>query len=247
MSFLSAIFLGVIQGLTEFLPVSSSGHLVLVQKLIPSFSQPGILFDVILHFATLLSVVYFFRKRIFSITVKFLILIVIGTIPTLFIGFFFRHFFENMFSNDNFLSLEFLVSAILNFAIDLPQKRKVDLKAGNSFLIGISQAISIIPAISRSGATIFSGVRLGIDRKKVAEYSFLLSIPAILAANILEIFSYHSSFSQTLIVPYSAGFISAFIVGFFSIGIVMKFLEMRKFKYFGFYCLAIALVAYFLV
>jgi len=241
-----SLVLGIVQGLTEFLPVSSSGHLVLLQKLLPNFFQPGVLFDVLLHFATLLSVVYFFRKRILSITLKYFVLIIIGSVPAVVIGFLFRHSLENMFTNDKFLSFEFLLTGVLNFAIDLPQKKHTELKAGNSFLIGISQAVAIIPAISRSGATIFTGVKLGIDRKKVAEYSFLLSIPAILGANILEILSYHSSFSQKLIIPYTAGFIAAFFVGFASIGVLMRFLEGRKFKYFGYYCIALGILTFFL-
>src|SRR3990167_11535975 len=112
MNILSAVVLGIVQGLTEFLPVSSSGHLVIFQKLIPGFSQPGILFDVILHFGTLAAVFYFFRKKIISLSRKYVLFLVIGTVPAVIAGVLFRKQFELMFSNPRFLGYELLVTEI---------------------------------------------------------------------------------------------------------------------------------------
>ena len=233
--------MGAVQGLTEFLPISSSGHLVLIQKFIPGFSQPGILFDVILHFGTLFAVIYLFRKKIFALTPKYLLLLVLGSIPAALAGFLFRREFEEMFKRGTFLGIEFLITGILNFLVDIPSPVKTPLSVKNSLLIGIAQAVSIIPGISRSGATIFTGVRLGIDRKSAAEYSFLLSVPAIFGANLLEIFS--QGFKDTSLPQgsYLAGFLVSFIVGIFSIKLVMKFLLKSQFKFFAYYALALGL------
>jgi len=245
MNIFSAVVLGIVQGLTEFLPVSSSGHLVIFQKLIPGFSQPGILFDVILHFGTLAAVFYFFRKKIISLSRKYVLFLVIGTVPAVIAGVLFRKQFELMFSNPRFLGYELLVTGLLNFLVDLPVKKKVNLNIKNSLLIGVAQGVAIIPGISRSGATIFTGVRLGIDRQKIAEYSFILSIPAILGANLLEIISYGSNGIGGSLLYYIVGFIVSFIVGIASIDIVMKLLMKNKFKIFGYYTVLVGLLVIF--
>ena len=247
MNIFTSIFLGTIQGLTEFIPVSSSGHLVFFQKLIPGFYQPGILFDVILHFGTLTAVLFFFRKRLFKIDARYLLLLFIGTIPAVFFGFLFQEQFENMFSGAKFLAFEFLITGLINFLLDFTKDRKNALNPTNSFLIGIAQAIAIIPGISRSGATIFTGTSLGINRQKVAEYSFLLSVPAIFGANILQIFTHTEDLVGVPWNFYLAGFIAAFISGFASIGIVINFLKNNKFKYFGVYCLLIAILTFLFI
>ena len=231
-----AVFLGIVQGLTEFIPVSSSGHLVLFQNLIPGFNQPGILFDVILHLATLTAVFYFFRKTLMMISKKYILLLVVGTIPAALAGYFFHKQFVALFGSINALGIEFLITGLLNMLVDSAKTVKKTISLPDSFAIGIAQAIAIIPGISRSGATIFTGVKLGIDREKVAEFSFLLSIPAILGANILQLIDYQS---DAIIHPsyYLVGFMSALITGYLSIGVVYKFIRERKFRLFGVYCI----------
>ncbi len=241
-----AAFLGTLQGLTEFIPVSSSGHLVLAQHLIPGFTQPGILFDVTLHLATLIAVFYFFRKTIFSLSRKYLLLLVVGTIPAGLVGFFLQDEFERMFGSVNMLGVELIITGILNMAVDKVKTIKKSMTFTNSFLIGIAQAIAIIPGISRSGATIFTGVKLGIDREKAAEFSFLLSIPAILGANFLEIFTHGTDGLQNPSF-YVIGFVFALIIGYLSIGVVYKFLLASKFKIFGYYCLLLGFLTILLV
>src|SRR3989344_8873318 len=146
------IILGIIQGLTEFLPVSSSGHLVLAQHFIPGFSQPGVLFDVVLHFGTLFSVLIFFRKKIFHIDFSYLTLLIIGSIPAALFGLLFRTTLENSFTQVGaILGIQFFITSVLCFWIDKLAGTKKTISAGDSFIIGIGQALAIVPAISRSG------------------------------------------------------------------------------------------------
>lgn len=242
MDTIAALILGIIQGLTEFLPVSSSGHLVLAQKLLPGFEQPGILFDVFLHLGTLFAVFYYFRTKIFSLSGNYIKFLIIGTIPAVFAGLLFREEFEAMFADPKLLGFEFLLTALINFMIDKPRSGKDNLNIKNSFLIGTAQAFAILPAVSRSGATIFAGVMSGIDKKKAAEFSFLLSIPAILGANVLEVFTHRESVFSEFNANYFLGFLAAFIVGFFSISVVIRFLKENKFRVFGYYCLIIGIL-----
>ena len=241
MNALTAIFLGIIQGLTEFLPVSSSGHLVLIQSLIPSFKQPGILFDVLLHFATLFAVIAYFRLRILQLKFNYLWYLAVGTVPAVIAGLMFRDVFEAMFLTPKFLGIQFFISGVINLLIDRFKPGNKGINTKNSLVTGIAQAVAIIPAISRSGATILSGVAQKVHPKKAVEYSFLLSVPAILGANILEIAS-HPAAGEVLSINYLLGFAAAFISGFFAIGIVFQFLLNRKFKFFALYCFVLGLL-----
>ena len=241
-----AIFLGIVQGLTEFLPVSSSGHLVLAQKLIPSFSQPWVLFDVILHFGTLFAVFFYFRKKIFSLSLSYLALLIVGSIPAALFGFFFKDLLESTFSIGGiFLAFQFLITSFICYLSDRSEKGKKEIAIKDSFIIGSAQALSILPAISRSGLTIFAAVQRGIDRKEAAEFSFLLSIPAILGANLLEIASYRNEFSLQPFV-FLLGFLTAFFTGILSIKLTISLLTKRKFKVFAFYTAFLAIVSLFI-
>jgi undecaprenyl-diphosphatase len=241
---LSSALLGLIQGLTEFLPVSSSGHLVLAQSLIPGFSQPGVLFDVVLHIGTLLAVTYYFRKKIFSLSKNYLLYIVVGTVPAVLAGVLFGDFLEELFSSARATAIQLMLTGVLNILVDFIPKGSGVLSAKNSLAIGVAQAISIIPGISRSGATIFAGVAAKVDRVKVAEFSFLLSIPAIFGATLFQLAKYGSGVVENP-AYYLTGLLISFIVGFFSISLVFKFLVGRHFKLFGVY--AILLGALFLL
>lgn len=268
-----AALLGVLQGATEFLPVSSSGHLVIAQRLIPNFSQPGVLFDVILHAGTLFAVILYFRKTLMKITPKYLTLLAIGTIPAGFFGFLFQDTLESFFSDIKMVGLALLLTGVINFLTDkLPLAKshrysrplgstsltlcvpiksgcsnksrtvKSDISVKDSLLVGVAQAIAIIPGISRSGSTIFQGSLLGIDKEKTAEYSFLLSIPAVAGANILEFQKYGVNVGLNLSF-YVVGFIAAVASGYLAINFAIKLLLARKFRFFGFYCLLIGAVA----
>lgn len=240
MNVLNAIVLGVIQGLTEFLPVSSSAHLAIFQSLIPGFSQPGLLFDVLIHMGTTLAVVIYFRKKILSITARELILLVIATIPAVLFGFLFRDILENSFTDIKAVGIQLVITGVLNFLVitAITKAKKIDVL--DSLLMGVAQAVAIVPGISRSGATIFAGVRLGIDKKRAAEFSFLMSVPAIIGANVLEIFTHRDSLGA-VDGAYLAGFIAAFVVGFATIGFLLKIVTERRFAVFAVYCIVLGL------
>lgn len=249
MNFFSAVLLGILQGLTEFLPVSSSGHLVLVQSLIPNFSQPGILFDVMLHFGTLVAILFYFRKKIRQyLNLKYLYILAVGTVPAVIVGLLFKDQIEILFRSTRLVGFALLLTGIMNLLTDKQKAEsrnlpagKAGLKARSSLLIGIAQAVAIIPGISRSGSTIFAGVTQGLKRKEAAEFSFLLSIPAVLGANVLEIYNHGFENIQNP-ASYFAGFVAAAIFGYLAIKLVYQLLAGKKFKYFAYYCFVVGIL-----
>jgi undecaprenyl-diphosphatase len=241
MSIIWAVFLGILQGLTEFLPVSSSGHLVIAQNLLPNFSQPGVLFDVVLHAGTTLSIVIFFRKRILRLTKKYLVLLLIGSIPAGVIGILFQDFFISLFSSTLLVGIALILTGLMNYLIDVVKTRREKVGVKDSFLVGIAQSIAIIPGISRSGATIFTGATLGFKRDKAAEFSFLLAIPAIFGANVLQLVKFNGS-EKIDVDFYFVGFICALVSGYLAIKIVFKFLKTQRFRFFSLYCLVLGFI-----
>ncbi len=237
-----AVFLGVLQGLTEFLPISSSGHLVLVQSFIPGFSQPGVLFDVTLHLGTLFSILYYYKERILKLKLKYVYLIIAGTIPVIVIGFFFQDYIEMFFGSVKLVGIALIITGIINLLTDRAISRGVKVGYKESILVGFAQAFALIPGISRSGSTISVSTNLGIDRKKAAEFSFLLSVPAIIGASVLQIVNYGADGLDD-VTYYFAGFIAAFVTGVFAISLVLRSLKARNFKYFAIYCFIVGGIA----
>lgn len=236
-----SIFLGILQGFTEFLPVSSSGHLVIAQNLIPGFTQEGVLFDVILHAGTVLAVLYYFRKILLKLTSKYLLLLLIGTIPAGLIGVFFNSSIEKLFNGVTLVGLALLFTGALNFLTDRAKNGSKKISVKKSILIGMAQALAIIPGISRSGSTIFIGTSLGIKKKEAAQFSFLLSVPAIVGANAVQFLKYGFGGTENITL-YVAGFIAAFISGVIAIKFVLNFLLGGKFKLFAYYCIALGIL-----
>jgi undecaprenyl-diphosphatase len=241
MDLIWALVLGVLQGLTEFLPVSSSGHLVIAQSLIPNFSQPGVLFDTFLHAGTTLSVIVYFRKTLRSISGRYLLLLALATIPAGLVGIIFQSTLESLFMSTKIVGVALIITAAVNFATDKTKGQRKPVGTRSALLIGVAQALAIIPGISRSGSTIFTGSSVGLKKEDAAKFSFLLSIPAIVGANVLE-FMTHASIDNFEFVSYVFGFAAAFLSGYFAIKTVLKFLTARKFKYFALYCLIVGLV-----
>jgi len=247
-SFIYPVLLGILQGLTEFLPVSSSGHLVLAQSLIPGFSQPGVLFDVILHFGTLLAILIFFAKQIFRISVRYILLIIVGTIPAVIAGYFLQDSIAKIFSSTTLVGVALIITGLVNLLTSLSPRRNRKLNFKNSLLIGLAQAFAIIPGISRSGSTIFTAIKSGLSPKKAARYSFLLSVPAVFGANVLEIYKYIKQPSFEAVTRgmwgyYALGFIAALISGVGAIGVVIRLLEKNKFRWFFYYCVIMGIAA----
>lgn len=253
MSYVWALLLGILQGLTEFLPVSSSGHLVIAQSLLPGFRQPGVFFEVVLHAGTLFAILYYFRDKIRKITGNYLLLLLIGSIPVALFGFLFRSEVEGFFGNVKIVGIAFFITALFNFFTDKTKtSRNLDLNSNKIlpwreiFLVGLLQALAIIPGISRSGATIFAGTEAGMSRKDAAEFSFLLSVPAVFGANALQFFVRQTDNNVNLGL-YALGFFASFVSGYIAIKLVIKFLQDKRFRLFAYYAVTVGLISIFLL
>lgn len=248
------IILGIIQGITEFIPISSSGHLVIAQNLF-GLKEPQIFFDVVLHLGTLFAVVAYFRKDLVNIIrsifkpktehFRLMLLLVVGTIPTAVLGFLLKGYFKLLFSSPVFPSIFLIFTGIALFLTKFKRHTAKGIRKFSfldAIIIGIAQTVAIAPGISRSGITISTGIFRGIDRKLCAKYSLLLSIPAILGALGSEIGEI-KTLNSIDIMPILLGFITAFIVGYAAIAILIKFLEKGKFHLFSYYCLLIGVIS----
>lgn len=236
MSFFQAIFLGALQGLTEFIPVSSSGHLVIAQSLLPNFSQPGVLFDAALHAGTMLAIIFYFRRRILTFNKNMLLLLFVGSIPAAFIGLLFQKQLENLFLSLRVVGVALLATGAMNWMVDRASAIQ-NSKFGwpQALIVGMFQAVAIIPGISRSGSTIFAAIAQGIKKEDAVAFSFLLSVPVVAGAVGLQLFT-HSDFTQAQVTNYLLGFLTSFLVGYVSIGIVISALLSHRFKLFAVYC-----------
>jgi undecaprenyl-diphosphatase len=257
MEVLDAIILGVIQGLTEFLPVSSSGHLELAKAILGDDSLPkdSLLFTVILHFATALSTIVVFRKDIFNIIkglfkfkwnedLQFAVKIGISMLPAAFVGLFFEEEIEMLFgSNILLVGCMLLVTAILLVLADKSKNTDKKVSFGNAFIIGISQAIAILPGVSRSGATISTSVLLGNDKSKAARFSFLMVVPLILGKMAKDIMGGEITYQTESLFPLLIGFIAAFITGIIACTWMITLVKKSKLKYFATYCFLVGIVA----
>jgi len=243
MNIINSIILGIVQGFTEFLPVSSSGHLVIIQSLIPNFSQPGVLFDVILHFGTLFSIIFYFRKKLpLYINPRYIGLLVVGTIPAVLFGFLFKDRIEGLFSSVRLVGFALILTGLFNLYIDRLKTNTSKISNKNALITGMFQALAIVPGVSRSGSTILASVAQKIDKKAAAEFSFILSVPAVLGANVLEFFSNRSVIAVNL-PGLIFGFLAAFVSGILAIKLVFGVISKKKFEYFGYYCFIIAIIA----
>ena len=259
MDIINAILLGVIQGLTEFLPVSSSGHLEILKAILgeDKVGKESMLMTVVLHFATALSTIIVFRKEIKNILIgllqfqnneefKFSIKIIISMFPAAFIGVFFDEEIEALFGGAlTLVGCMLIITGILLFLADKSENTKKNIGLKESILIGISQAIAIFPGISRSGATISTSVLLGIDKEKSARFSFLMVVPLIFGKMAKDIFSGQIIIGDTNSLSLSIGFICAFITGMIACKWMIKLVKNSKLKYFSYYCFIVGgLVAF---
>ncbi|WP_062056796.1 undecaprenyl-diphosphate phosphatase [Aquimarina longa] len=257
MEIIDAIILGIIQGLTEFLPVSSSGHLELGKAILGDNSVPeeSLLFTVVLHFATALSTIVIFRKDILEMikglfTFKkneetlFSIKIVISMIPAVIVGLFFEEQLEQLFGGNIMLvGFMLLVTALLLWLADKAKNTPKPVSNSNALVIGIAQAIAMLPGISRSGATISTSVLLGNDKTKAARFSFLMVIPLILGKIAKDILGGDLTFSSENSISLAFGFIAAFVSGLFACTWMISIVKKSKLTYFAVYCVIIGLIA----
>lgn len=259
MTILTALILGIVQGLTEFLPISSSGHLVIFQHFL-GVKEPGIYFEVVLHLGTLVSIFIVFWKDIVGMikvfftlfskykfrttqeqrSIKLMKYIILGSIPTAIIGFLLAPVFEGFFESVYLVGWMLLITGIILWIADRTahgRKEIFRMKGLDAIIIGIAQGAAITPGISRSGSTIAAGLLLGLNRETATRYSFLLSIPAVVGASIFklkdlfEIGTVNISF-----VPLIVAAVSSIVFGVIAILLVMKALKQGKLKYFSYYC-----------
>jgi undecaprenyl-diphosphatase len=251
-SLIEIIILGIIQGITEWLPVSSSGHLVLLQE----FFRMGdmLVYDVMFHVGTLMVVLFVFRQDFVKILKalakrdfksedgKLATYIIIGTIPVAVAGVIFYDTIDALFQNALAVSIALLFTGFLLF---ISEQRENTKKLGfiDSICIGIAQAVALIPGISRSGATISTGLLRGVDKQKALKYSFLLSAPAILGASIYELYKVRYTLTQNVDwTALSIGVIVSMLMGYIALKILLKIILQRKFHYFAYYCWAFGLI-----
>ena len=257
METIDAIILGIIQGLTEFLPVSSSGHLELGKAILGDNSVPeeSLLFTVVLHFATALSTLVVFRKDVWEIIsglfqfknneeTLFSLKIVLSMVPATLVGLLFEEQLEAFFDGDiRFVGFMLLITAVLLYFADRATDTHKKVTFGTAFIVGVSQAIAILPGISRSGATISTSVLLGVDKTKAARFSFLMVVPLILGKMAKDIFSGELSLESENIFAMGAGFIAAFIAGLAACTWMIQIVKKSKLSYFAIYCLLVGLIA----
>jgi len=249
MELVDIVCLGILQGLTEFLPVSSSGHLVLGQYLL-GIKSPGNTLEILFHIGTLGSVIVVFFDEIKNIaftidkkpTQKLLVFISIATLPAIFVGFVFRHDIDRLFDSVTSVGYALCVTGLILIFSSFSKNKKIKFSFFSSIIIGIAQAVAIIPGISRSGLTITASLLLGISPKKSAKFSFLLSIPIIFGAGLLGAIDLQSGDIFKL-STFLAAILSSFIIGVLALKTLLKLLELGKFYFFGVYCISIGFIS----
>lgn len=258
MSYFLAIFAGLIQGLTEFLPISSSGHLLILEKFFNLNWQANLFFVVMLHWGTLLALIIFFRSEIiriikgfFQSLVKWNLkndfnqrlawFIILATIPAALVGYFAEDIIVNYFSSLLSVALAFILVALLFFLAEKTGKRTQSLEKANWFnvlMIGLGQILAFVPGVSRSGITIVAGLSQNLKREEAARFSFLLALPVILGAGLKELFSL-DSIENINFLFIGLGFLSALIFSYLTIKYILRFLVDHSLKTFAWYRLII--------
>ncbi len=257
MSFIAIIFLGITQGLTEFFPVSSSGHLVLLQNLF-GLKEPQIFADVMLHVGTLISLFVFLRQELFELIkgfwlfvrnpkmyytdprMKLIFGLVIASIPTALIGYLFSDFFESLFASLRTVGLALIITGCYLFLTKFAKERQKNFLA-HPFIIGILQGAAIVPGFSRSGLTIGGAMFLGWKREEAARFSFLLSIPAICGAALFQFGKINiNSHPWSIII---AGVVVSAVFGYLALALLVSAIKRGKFYVFSFYCFLAGIAA----
>lgn len=240
-----ALVLGLVQGATEFLPVSSSGHLALIEHIF-SIQKNSISFNIALHLATLIAIIIFFAPNLKTLSITQFKYLIMASIPVFILGFLLQPFLNTIFSNLTLVGFGFLTTSLILFSTKgiSTKKEHTPLSSKTALIIGIAQAIAILPGISRSGSTISTGLHLRLHKQMAFTFSFLLSIPAIIGAITLELIS--EGTGNLINSSVAIGMISAFISGYISLSLLKKIIINSKFYYFGIYCLCIGIVTLYL-
>lgn len=262
MELIKAIILGCVQGATEFLPISSSGHLVIGSELL-NFQEQGVVFDVFLHLGTLFSVCVAFRKEILLMIralfafvtrrmtpeleeyLRWDLYVILATLPAVFVGLFLKDAVEQAFTSVLLVYCMLVITGTLMLLTNKVNDSGGRLGPVNAIIIGCAQACAILPGLSRSGSTIFTGMLLGIEREKVARFSFIMSVPAILGAVVLQLGDMlDNPPAADSITGLAAGTVASAVTGYFAIILLMDLLKRNRLPVFGYYCYLVAAVGF---
>ena len=256
MNWLEALILGLVQGLTEFLPVSSSGHIEIGKAILSIDIEENLAFTVLLHSATVLSTIVVFRKDLLEIlkgllefkkneASDFSFKILLSMVPAVIVGLLWEDSIEELFSGKIlFVGLMLLITASLLTLTYYAKRNKKDISYGKAFIIGLAQAVAILPGISRSGATIATGLYLGVDREKITRFSFLMVLLPIIGASSLSLMKSGFSIQSDIgLLPMVSGFLAAFFAGWFACKLMIRIVKKGKLIYFAAYCLAAGLIS----
>lgn len=267
MKWFEAIILGLIQGLTEFLPVSSSGHLVIGKEILGIEASDDLVFEVTVHAATVLSTILVFRKQIWSLfkglfkfkyndETDYILKICVSMIPVFIVGMFFKDYVESLFGSLYSVAGALVVTALLLFFSDMasrpgrtsavvPQKEyRNGISWWQAFVVGIGQALAVAPGLSRSGTTISTGLICGVRRDVMAQFSFLMVLVPILGEAFLEVVGGEMASSSIGFLPLALGFISAFVSGFLACKAMIALVRKASLKWFALYCIIVAVALF---
>ena len=259
MDIIEAVLLGILQGITEFLPVSSSGHLVLAQALLGRELDRGITFEVVVHFGSLFSILVIFRERIKLLiitafrfvadpknmaenwknqyNVRFIFYVLLSMIPAMLVGFLLKDYIEAAFASPVLVSFMLLVTGGLLYSTLYTSRNDQDVTALKGFIMGVAQAFAIMPGISRSGTTITTGLFLRLKRSEVADFSFIMLLPVLAGAMLLEFLDIlDMGFQGVAAGELTAAFFASFISGVIALKYLIKLLKEKSLHYFAWYC-----------
>ena len=262
MNIWDSVILGAVQGLTEFLPISSSGHLVIVEHVL-GLKFNDLTFEVVVHFGTFLSILFVFGGDVLHVILGFFrgifsrniirnfsydsdfrlsVFIIAGSVPAGLVGIFLKEPIEQIFHSINLVGIMLMVTGLILFLTRLVYVREKRISFFRAILIGIAQAFAILPGISRSGITISTGLFSGLSREEAVRFSFLLSLPAIFGANIVELSDMESSSIQGNFLSFFVGFLVAFVTGYIAIKLLIMMIKSGRFSWFSYYCLILGML-----
>ena len=267
MEWFEAIILGLLQGLTEFLPVSSSGHLIIGKELLGIEAADDLVFEVLVHAATVLSTIVVFRKQLWDLLKGFfkfknndqtdyVLKICVSMIPVFIVGVFFKDFVEGLFQSIFVVGIALVCTSLLLFFSDMVSgpRRKVSLSERKNyrngisywqaFVVGLSQAVAVVPGLSRSGTTISTGLICGVRRDVMAQFSFLMVLVPILGEAFLQLVGGDMGSSAIGALPLVLGFLSAFVSGLFACKVMIALVKKARLSWFALYCAIVALLIF---
>ena len=267
MEFIEAFLLGLLQGITEFLPVSSSGHLALASALLGAELAPGITFEIVVHFGSFCSIVVYFHKRIGNIfadlfksfspsglrsrrfvtdaNTQLSYIILLSMIPAGVAYFMLKDSIEAIFDNPALVSFFLLITGTLLFSTRFVKNPQKEVNTGRGFLMGVAQAFALIPGISRSGSTISTGLLVGVKRESVANFSFLMVLPVLGGAMLYDLTRFAGTIDAQTALVLVIGFLTSFISGYFALKYLIILLKREKLHYFAYYCWAVGVFGIF--